>query len=130
MKKLLLLLLLASPSVTLFAQDDVDTSWKKNYRESAPKINDLVHTKLDASFDYNKSQLLGKVWITLKPHFYPTDTLSLDAKGMDIKKVALTSGSKQTDLKYAYDGYFLNIKLPKVYKSSEEYTIYIDYVAK
>jgi aminopeptidase N len=130
MKKLLLLLLLATPSVTMFAQEDVDTSWKKTYRESAPKINDLVHTKLDASFDYSKSQLLGKVWITLKPHFYSTDSLSLDAKGMDIKKVALTSGSKQSDLKYAYDGYLLNIKLPRAYKNSEEYTIYIDYVAK
>ena len=82
MKKLFLLLLLVTPAATILAQEDMDTSWKRNYRESAPKINDLVHTKLDASFDYNKSYLIGKVWITLKPHFYPTDSLSLDAKGM------------------------------------------------
>ena len=57
----------------------------KAYRASAEKINDLVHTKLEARFDYDKSQLYGKVWLTLKPHFYATDSLLLDAKGMEIK---------------------------------------------
>ena len=52
-----------------------DTSWKKEYRETATRINDLVHTKLEAKFDYNKSYMYGKAWITLKPHFYPTDSL-------------------------------------------------------
>ena len=32
---------------------------------------------------------MAKEWLTLKPHFYPTDSLSLDAKGMEIKEVAL-----------------------------------------
>ena len=36
--------------------------------------------------------LYGKAWITLKPHFYPTDSLSLDAKGMDINEVAIVKG--------------------------------------
>lgn len=59
------------------------------YRGSAPKINDLVHTKLDVRFDYKKCYLYGQEWVTLHPHFYPTDTLTLDAKGMDIHQVAL-----------------------------------------
>jgi len=133
MKKILLLLLSALPAFVALAQEEEhrsDTAWKKTYRESTPKINDLIHTKLDASFDYSKSQLLGKTWVTLKPHFYPTDSLTLDAKGMDIKKVALSAGSKLTDLKYTYDGLFLNIKLPRTFKNSEQYTIYIDYVSK
>ena len=81
------------------------------YRASADKINDLVHTRLDARFDYSKSQLNGKVWITLKPHFYPTDSLTLDAKGMDIHSVAIVKGSSTTPLKYKYDGWVLNIDL-------------------
>ncbi len=36
--------------------------------------------------------LNGKAWITLKPHFYATDSLALDAKGMEIKKVAIVKG--------------------------------------
>ncbi len=55
------------------------------YRGSAERINDLVHTKLNAHFDYAKSQMPANVWLTVKPHFYPTDSLQLDAKGMDIK---------------------------------------------
>src|SRR6476620_4756790 len=83
----------------------------KVYRASAEKINDLVHTSLDAKLDFDNSQLHGKVWITLRPHFYPTDSLRLDAKGMDIKKVAVNKGEKNNDLKYDYDGMFLDIRL-------------------
>lgn len=100
------------------------------YRATPEKINDLVHTKLDARFDYTKSQLIGKVWITLKPHFYATDSLRLDAKGMDIKQVALVKEGKTTSLKYTYNGMTLDIDLDKKYKGGEQYTVYIDYIAK
>ena len=102
----------------------------KIYRGSAEKINDLVHTKLDAKLDFDNSQLHGKVWITLRPHFYPTDSLKLDAKGMDIKKVALNKGTKNSDLKYDYDGMFLDIHLDKTYRRNEQYIVYIEYTAK
>ena len=101
------------------------------YRASATKVNDLVHTKLDVRFDYAKRYLYGKEWVTLKPHAYPTDTLRLDAKGMDIKAVALMNGSQQTALKYSYaDGLNLRINLGRAFKPGEEYTVYIDYVSK
>lgn len=113
------------------AQADVPLAEaSKIYRETPQKINDLVHTKLEARFDYAKSYLIGKVWLTLKPHFYTTDSLLLDAKGMDIKQVAVVKGSKNVSLNYEYDGKFLNINLDKKYKGGERYTIYIDYVAK
>src|SRR5215212_7118969 len=88
-----------------------NASWKTEYRESNPRINDLVHTKLDVKFDYDKSYLYGKAWITLHPHFYSTDSLLLDAKGMDIKEVALMKGKIKSPLKYSYDSLFLNITL-------------------
>ena len=129
MKRAVFVLTLVFCSAVIFAQPAAprDTSWKAVYRESAPRINDLVHTKIDAKFDYSKSYLNGKVWLTLKPHFYPTDTLALDAKGMDIKKVSIANGST---LKYDYDGMVLNIKLDKKYKGGEQYTVYIEYTAK
>ena len=107
-----------------------DTSWKTQYRESAPRINDLVHTKLDVKFDYSKSYMNGKAWITLAPHFYPTDSLTLDAKGMDIQKVAILKGGSTQTLKYQYDNSQLNINLDKTYKGGEQYTVYIEYTAK
>lgn len=107
-----------------------DSSWKKTYRGSYTKINDLVHTKLDVKFDYSKSWMYGKAWITLKPHFYSTDSLTLDAKGMDIKEVAIIKGAARSPIKYKYDGMQLFIILDKLYKGGENYTVYISYTAK
>ena len=132
MKKLSFLFFLTCIGTILFAQpgESKDTGWKKEYRESPTRINDLVHTKLEVRPDFSKSYLYGKAWITLKPHFYPTDSLTLDAKGMEIKKVALVKGSNQIPLKHTYNDLQLKIQLDKTYKASESYTLYIDYTAK
>lgn len=63
---------------------------RKIYCETPSKINDLVHTKLDVRFDCKKRYLYGKEWVTLKPHFYPVDSLRLDAKGMNINHISIT----------------------------------------
>ncbi|MGC1392521.1 MAG: M1 family metallopeptidase [Bacteroidales bacterium] len=111
--------------------DSVKTeSWKSIYRASATKINDLVNTKLDVSFDYSKSWMYGKAWITLHPHFYPTDSLNLDAKSMNINEVSIVKGTKRIPLKYRYDSLNLYITLDKTYKAGENYTVFINYVAK
>lgn len=128
MKKLLLLIAFA-PIGGLMAQEQKSAA-PKEYRAVPEKINNLVHTKLNASFDYSKSRLNGNVWITLKPHFYSTDSLQLDAKGMDIKQVAIVKAGKNTPLKYQYDGWVLRINLDKMYTRNESYTVYIDYTAK
>ncbi|MBO0356327.1 M1 family peptidase [Hymenobacter sp. BT186] len=101
------------------------------YRASATKVNDLVHTKLDVRFDYAKRYLYGKEWVTLKPHGYATDSLRLDAKGMDIKSVALMNGEQQVPLKYTYsDQNNLRINLGKSMAPGTAYIIYIEYTAK
>lgn len=131
MKKIIVLSILASIGLVALSQAPAkDTSWKKSYRETAEIINNLIHTKLDVRPDFSKSYLYGKAWLTLKPHFYATDSLRLDAKGMEIKTVALVKGAKQIPLKYDYDDWSLRIQLDKIYKANESYTIYIDYIAK
>ncbi|MBS0032296.1 M1 family aminopeptidase [Chitinophaga sp. 22321] len=120
-------------STPLMAQSDKagqEDPALKIYRASATKVNDLVHTKLDVRFDYAKRYLYGKAWITLKPHFYATDSLTLDAKGMDIKDVAVVKAGKNSALKYSYDSLQLHIALDKRYKPGESYVIYINYTAK
>ena len=112
------------------APKDQDTSWKKEYRETATRINNLVHTRLELKPDFSKSYLYGKAWLTLQPHFYATDSLTLDAKGMEFRKVALVKGTQQLPLKYSYDDQQLRISLDRTYRANEKYTIYIDYTAK
>jgi aminopeptidase N len=107
-----------------------DTSWKKIYRETPARINNLVHTRLEVKPDFSRSYLTGKAWITLRPHFYPTDSLTLDAKGMEFRKIALIKSGQQVPVKYAYDDFELKIKLDRTYKSNETYMVYIDYTAK
>lgn len=114
---------------TLSAQEKKDTNLSV-YRVTPTKVNDLVHTKLDVNFDYAKRYLHGQEWVTLKPHFYATDSLTLDAQGMDIKTVALVGTKGNTPLKYVYNDNKLYITLNKKYSNTEKYTVYIAYTAK
>lgn len=131
MKQLAFVLFITFTQIT-WAQPHTarDSSWKNIYRETPTRINNLVHTKLDLRPDFSKSYLYGKAWLTLRPHFYPTDSLTLDAKGMEIRKVALVKGTVQQPLKFTYDDWAIRVKLDRTYKASEQYRIYIEYTAK
>lgn len=102
------------------------------YNESKTRTIDILHTKLDVKFDYEKQYLYGKAYITLKPYFYPTDIAVLDAKGFDILGVFEIDKKKNTTpLKYEYkDLAKLEINLGHKYKANEEITIFINYIAK
>lgn len=127
-----MLCLLAIPTY-MYAQKEneiTDSSMYKMLRESYPKTNELIHTKLDVRFDYDKAIMYGKEWLTLRPHFYATDTVLLDAKGMEIKEISIIKGATKMPLKYSYDGMQLNIKLDKSYTAAEKYILYFDYISK
>ena len=96
------------------------------YRATETILTDLIHTKLEVNFDWKTSRMNGKATITAKPHFYPSDSLILDAKGMDILSVSI---GKQK-LNYTYDSLELKIKLDKTYTRNDSYSLEITYVAK
>lgn len=97
------------------------------YRASETIHTDLIHTKLEVSFNWEKAQMNGKATLTLSPRFYPVDSLFLDAQSMDITSVSL--GNKP--LKYTYaDAKSLRIQLDREYTRNEEYRVEITYVAK
>lgn len=132
MKYILLSIVLLLNAGTITAQTAKEESFaaENEYRGAYPKVNELVHTKLEVKFDYTKAWMYGKAWLTLQPHFYATDSLTLDAKGMDIKELAITKGTTNIPLKYVYDSSRLFIKLDKAYAGKEKYTIYISYVSR
>jgi aminopeptidase N len=107
-------------TLTLFSQSD------NAYRAEKDKVHDLIHTKLKVDFNFKEKELNGEEWLTIKPHFYETDKLTLDAKAMLIHKVTMNN---QT-LAYNYDDFKIIIDLPRVYKRTEEFTIYIKYTAR
>src|ERR1700722_3009527 len=125
------IVMLALSSTYAQTPPKADDPLMKIYRATPPKINDLVHTKLAVRFDYKKCYMYGKEWVTLRPHFYPTDSLRLDAKGMDLNNISVIKNDKAIPLKYSYDDSLtVNIHLDKVYHNNEAYTIFIDYTSK
>ena len=100
------------------------------YRNANTIVNDLINTKLNVRFDWDKQYLYGKAWLTFKPHFYATDSLRLDAKGMDIVKLEMVSAAGNVPLNFIYDSLQLNIALDKSYTNKEGYMVYIEYVSK
>lgn len=97
------------------------------YNPSAKRENDLLHTKLDLRFDWAKEQVLGKATLTLKPYFYPTDKVVLDAKGFQFNKISF-EGSNEP-LKFDYDSSKVTIYLGKTYTRNQEYKLFLDYIA-
>lgn len=117
-------------------------------RESNPRSNDLLHTRLELSFDWEKSRLNGRATLSLKPLVYATDKLYLDARGMEIKSLNVYARpdkspkampqSAKTDVSaalhlpssYVYENDSLKISLGKTIRPYETYTVQIEYLAK
>ena len=57
---------------------------KEVYNPSETRLNDIVHTTLEVSFDWQNQYVLGSAIMDVKPYFYTTNQLVLDAKGFDI----------------------------------------------
>jgi len=97
------------------------------YNPSNTILTDLIHTKLEVSFNWEESQLNGKATITAKPHFYASHELILDARGMKIQKIQMNG----LDLEYDYEDHLhLIIYLDREYKNDEKYTVAIEYISK
>tara|TARA_B110000090_G_scaffold42428_1_gene47408 strand:- start:6211 stop:8652 length:2442 start_codon:yes stop_codon:yes gene_type:complete len=97
-----------------------------NYKGTKEKTHDLMHTKLKVDFNFEEKQLNGEAWITVKPHFYASNTFVLDAKAMLIREVSVNGKTVDFD----YDGAEIKIKLPKKYTKEETFTVYLKYIAR
>ncbi len=116
------------PGIT-FAQTET-SGREKIYKATHTKSTELKHTKLKVNFDYQKEQMNGEEWLTASPYFYPSDSLTLDAKGMLIHEVAMERGGSRIPLKYHYGDNTLKITLDKTYNRNEDYTIYLKYTSR
>ena len=91
----------------------------QNYKSSRNSLWDLKHTNLYVNFDFDRRRLKGTAEITLQLRFYPTDSLILDAKKMDIESVVILEGENQIPVTFSYpDSMQLKIRLPKTYEET------------
>ena len=96
------------------------------YQASQTKQFDLIHTKLEVNFDWEKKYLNGRATISLKPHAYAQDSLVLDAKGFEVKSIK----RDQKDLDFIYDSLTLHIALGEFVEPGQKVVLDIVYVAK
>lgn len=99
------------------------------YRSSYTRTSDIINTRLDLSFDWDSAYVNGRASILVKPYFYSTDKLNLNANGFRINNVSLVHNYDKKPLEYTYNGKILSIKLDRQYSRNENYTVFIDYVA-
>ncbi len=110
-------------------QEELPTEYfdtKTVYQSSRKIQTDLIHTKLEIRFDWLKQHLIGKSTITAKQHFFTSDSLILDAQGMEIKQILCN----KAPLKFTYDSSQIFIQLDKKYTKEEKFIVEIEYVSK
>lgn len=139
---------IALDTISVYASDPVK---KEKYQASNARTNDIIHTKLEVDFDWNACRMNGKATISLKPYFYATNMLYLNARGMEIKKVEVLEIAKINERKklgavtsiqsvdvwnavkassFVYEHDSLKINLGRIFTSNENYYVIIDYVSK
>jgi aminopeptidase N len=89
---------------------------------------DLVHERVEISFDWTRRRANGKATLTIRPWFYTTEAVHLDAKNFDIQSVTLEPTA--TPLKYTYDNEQLRIQLAQPLTRGNEIKITVTYTAK
>ncbi len=100
------------------------------YQASRKRINDVIDLKLDIKPNWSEARLYGVAELLIKPYFYETDSLWLDAKGMIINKVELLERGQPKPLSYTYDNKLISIGLGQKYNRNQTYIVRIDYVAR
>ncbi len=98
------------------------------YQPSRTKEWELKHTKLDLTFDFAQRTASGHALLQMHPYFYNSDSIVLDAVGMQIDAVETMPVSLLDS--YHYDNERLHIKLKQAVKKEDLLNIHIKYTAR
>lgn len=121
-------LVVAAPKLNRTDTGKVETFALPRYNPSAPRRWDLHHTRLELAFDWEREAVLGQATLVLSPYFYPTDRLTLDAKGFEFHHIRLVDSEQE--LPYQYDGRQVHIELGKTWTRHDTIRLWIDYTAR
>lgn len=100
------------------------------YRATPTLFWDILHTRVALSFNMPERTAEGSAWITLRPYWYATDTLTLDAKSMVIDSVMYYDGIQYQPLAFNYTNDKLGIKFAKRFERTQKIDILVKYTAR
>ncbi|MEP1086940.1 MAG: M1 family metallopeptidase [Algoriphagus sp.] len=101
----------------------------ESYRPSAKKDFDILHTDLDLSFDYQNQVVIGTAELTIKPFFYPSKELVLDAQDFELEEIFYQHRGNLVSVPYDYEVEKLHIHLPTELSRSDTFQISLQYKA-
>lgn len=101
-----------------------------SYRAAYTRRAELINTKLFLTPAWKQKEMAGTAEITFRQYFYPSDSVTFNARGMIIHNVELINGNERTKLKFDYDLKLLTIRLPRQYSSDEKIVVSIEYTAR
>lgn len=99
------------------------------FRAAADKVWEITHNKVALSFNWEEKTAAGNEWITVHPYFYPTDTMQLDAKSMNIEKVEVVNDKENKAVSFSYKNDSLKLKFDKEYTAADTIRLHIVYKA-
>ena len=100
------------------------------YRSTRTREIDIVHTKLEVSFDWEKQYLHGTASLDVTTHFFPQSEFDLDAKGMSVHSVELYNGEQYETINHSYSEDKIGIVLAEEMSSGDTLSLRIKYTAK
>ena len=100
------------------------------YQPAEARPMDLVHTKLRIEPDWQDEELKGEATLTITPHFYPQDSVVVDAHNFDLHKVMLKDSINNVEVSYRYDTQKLVVQLPETYHRTDTAKLFLDYTAR
>lgn len=103
---------------------------KFSYKPAKTRHWDLLHTKLELSFDWPKKEMYGVATLQLVPYFYPQKTLVLDAKFLEINSLVSKKGDKILASRFHSDTNQIRIDFDKTWTKGEKLTVQIQYTAR
>lgn len=100
------------------------------YQASAARVWEIKHTRIALSFDMEDRTADAREWIKLHPYFYPTDTLVLDAKGIQLDSIRLLGRNSGVKFTYASKRDQLRIQFARKFASSDSIELYLRYTSQ
>lgn len=97
------------------------------FRESAPRIWDIQHTRVALQFNYQEKTAEGQAVLDMSAYAAPTDSIVLDAKKMKIHSVSMVAGGSRTNVDYRYENDRLIMKRNTSFPQNVQ--LYISYTA-
>lgn len=108
----------------------VSVSQRNKIQVVPDKQIDILHCDLDVSFIWSKHECIGKATLKLKPYYYPTDSIILDAKAMVLSKIDIQDqNGQEIQFQLSYDKKKLKLQLERKITVEDTLTLSIAYVA-